>query len=72
MKMIQRILNLPVTGDDISRARHPRRKSWLDRGDVEFNSGYIKLKVLAGHSMPECMREIFSRQVIDTHRIIEA
>lgn len=34
-----------------------KKKSWLNRGDDEFNSGHLKLKVLARHSTPELMRD---------------
>lgn len=38
-------------------ARYPKKKIWLTRGDVEFNSGHLKLKVLAGHSTPKLVRD---------------
>lgn len=56
----------------ISRARQPKRESWLDRRDEEFYEGHITLKVLAGHSTSELKREIFSGEVIHIQKIFEA
>ena len=73
LKLRWLILSLLVTDEGIiSRTRQGTEKSWLDRGDDEFYWGHVKLKVLAGCSTLELMREIFSGETIHLKKIIEA